>query len=151
MKKILIIVMLFILASMSFAYAEGVGENVKSVGWVLLEWALGILAPILTIVIIALAWKLLGKFGIQKNEAMEMMVNRYASQAIAFAAQKAKQHLKDKNEKMSSEDKYACAAKKLTEYLDSSGVSAKFKLKVEDYIESQLGYDTMREEKKGEG
>jgi len=90
MKKMILMVMALMMSCCYVIGAEEVAKVAVSQPWmpVLGELAsviISVVGPALTILITALVWKLLGKLGVEKNIAIDLLMRKYVKQGINYA------------------------------------------------------------------
>lgn len=89
---------------------------------VLGQYLLPVLAGILVLLGIAGIKKLLDKWGVQRSEAIDDMIDNYVRKGVNFAEVMARKYLAANNAKMSGESKQAKAVKVVMDELEQSGV-----------------------------
>jgi len=135
MKRIMALVTMMMCFS-SVLFAADVSPWV-GVGGEVLVMAIQVLAPVILAFISWAAWKLVGKLGIEKNVAFDIMLRSYVKDGINWADSWANEQAN----KPSSEDKYAEAASHVLGLLKASSLPALAEDKLKKLIESQLTSD----------
>ena len=98
---------------------------------------LTIVAPALTILVTALVWKLLAKFGIEKNVAVDLLMRKHIKQGINYAdSWSVKQ-----SEKPTGDLKLAEAIKHVLGLMGESKLPAMAEEKLKEMVEAQLTFD----------
>jgi len=99
--------------------------------------ALQIIAPALTILVTALVWKLLGKFGVEKDIAIDGLIRTYIKQGINYADGWAEKQ----SEKPTGDEKMIVAIKHILGLVSDSKLPQIAEDKLKEMIESQLSFD----------
>jgi len=108
-----------------------------SVGGSVLGLVLDVLAPILAAVASLAFWKLMKKWGIEKDEAMDRKVQSVIQNGIGYAERWAKTQA----DKPIGNAKKAEAVKFIVEQLDNEALKMYSRDKLEKLIEARLGID----------
>lgn len=92
------------------------------IGLTILGYLLPVIAAVLTLFLIAGARKLLEKFGVERTEKVDDLIDRYVKMGVNAAEQAATTYLKTKGEKMDGEDKKLKAVNAVMAELEQSGI-----------------------------
>jgi hypothetical protein len=117
--------------------AEAVSENVNAWAPVfgeLAQMALQIFAPIITMLISWAVWKLAGKLGIEKNMAMDELLNKYVKEGVNWADAWAKAQA----DKPSGDQKYAEAVKHILGLVKASPLPTVAEARLRALVEAKL-------------
>tara|TARA_R100001244_G_scaffold128115_1_gene98971 strand:- start:500 stop:877 length:378 start_codon:yes stop_codon:yes gene_type:complete len=99
-----------------------------------LDFALPVLGVILTIVLVALAKKHIGKLGIENSATTDAMLEKYVPMAVSFAEGMGRKAIAAGQAKMPGESKKTLAVKTVLAELEQSGV----KNVAEDLISARI-------------
>ena len=139
MRKSMVFVMVF---AMGCCFGAEEAADAASSSWMpvvgeLASMIITIVGPALTIIITALVWKLLGKLGVEKNVAIDVLMRKYIKQGINYADSWAEKQA----EKPVGEQKMATAIKHILGLVADSKLPQMAEDKLKDMIESQLSFD----------
>lgn len=104
-------------------------------------YTLPVVLGILTVLLIAGAKKLLDKWGIERSDKIDEMIDKYVNYGIDFAEVAATKYLQAQGEKMNGNDKKAKAIGVVLEELKQSGVTGVAEDLISARIESWLKVD----------
>ena len=105
------------------------------------QWALPLLAAALVILCIAGVKKLLDKWGVDRSDKVDDMIDRYVRMGINAAQVLGTKYLEQQGMKMSSGSKTAKAVKTVLTELDQSGIKGVAEELISDRIEHWLELD----------
>jgi len=142
MKKTIIILTGLMISCCYVIGAEEVTEPVSNGSWVpVMGEAVRLLVQVvgagLIALISAIAWKLLGKFGIEKNVAMDSLLRTYIKQGINYADSWAS----TQSAKPIGDEKLAAAVKHIIELVANSTLTKVAEEKLKEMVEAQLAFD----------
>ena len=106
--------------------------------YLVLEWLLPVLAGVLSILLAALAKKLLEKMNIDSNEKIDRLIDDYVAKGVGVAEVAARKYLVANNTKLPSEAKRAKAVKVVLDELRESGITDVGEQLIVNRIESWL-------------
>lgn len=140
MKKFMVI-MVVLMAACSFAGAEEAAVAASG-SWApvigeAVSVAIGIVGSALTVLVTALVWKLLGKFGIEKNVAINALMTTYIKQGINYADSWAD----TQKDKPAGDKKMVAAIKHILGLVGNSKLPKIAEEKLKDMVEAQLARD----------
>ena len=87
-----------------------------------LDWVLPVVGAILTIALVALAKKHVGKLGIERSAAVDDMIDRYVAMGVKAAERAGSAAIATQTGKLPGSSKKAVAVKVVLDELDQSGV-----------------------------
>lgn len=105
----------------------------------ILDWVLPVVAGILTLVLIAVSKKYIGKLGIERSDKVDDMIERYVTMGIAAAEKSADVVLKAQQGKLTGGSKKALAVKVVLAELEQSGIKGVAEELISNRIEAALG------------
>ena len=140
MKRSSLFLILFLIPVSVFA--EDAASSYAPILGQLAQLAIEILSPVLLTVVSYAAWKLAGKFGIEKNEA----IDRRIRSAVQSGIDHAEQWAKTQAEKPSGEDRKLKAVEVALRLASSEKIKGLAQDKVEDLVESLLGQENKKKE-----
>lgn len=108
---------------------------------VILQYLLPVLGSVLTVVLVALAKKLLDKWNIERGEKIDRMLDDYVGKGVAAAEKAAANYLKAKNGKMTGGQKKVKAVRVVMRELEQAGVTNVAEELVSERIEAWLSDD----------
>lgn len=86
------------------------------------NWALPVLAGVVSILIIALIRKYLPKLGIERSERIDAMIDKYVKIGVGAAERAGQAYLSAEQKKLPGENKKAHAVKVVLDELEQSGI-----------------------------
>ena len=104
-------------------------------------YLLPVLVTIMTILLVAGSKKLLDKWGIERSDKVDSMIDKYVSYGVDFANVAATKYLSSQGEKLSGRSKKAKAVNVVLEELKQSGVTGVAEELISARIESWLVTD----------
>ena len=140
MKRIIIVSVSLIFMCFCVAGAEEAVATSNSWMPVIGELAgmvLAIVGPALTIVLTAVAWKLLSKFGVERNVAIDALMRTYIKQGINYADSWAG---KQQNKPVGNE-KMVTAIQYVLKLVANSKLPTVAEDKLKEMVEAQLSFD----------
>lgn len=142
MNKIMALVMALMVGCCYAIGAEEAADVAVSNPWtpVIGEVAnliIQIVGPILVVLISAAVWKLLGKFGVEKNAAIDALLRTYIKQGINYADSWADKQVS----KPTGDLKMAAAVKHILGLVSGSKLPKVAEEKLKEMIEAQLKFD----------
>lgn len=106
-----------------------------------LNYLLPVVAGVLAIVLPVLVKKLLDKWGIERSDRIDAMLDKYVGVGVNAAEVTARKYLQARNASMSGEDKKAKAIKVVMDELQQSGITGVAEELISARIESWLEVD----------
>ena len=88
----------------------------------ILDWVLPVAAAVITIALVALAKKHVGKLGIERSIAVDDMIDRYVAMGVKAAERAASAAIATQTGKLDGSSKKAVAVKVVLNELEQSGV-----------------------------
>ena len=142
MKKMILIIMALMMSCCYVVGAEEVAEVTASQPWMpvlgeLASMVISVVGPALTILITALVWKLLGKLGVEKNIAIDLLMRKYVKQGINYADGWAKKQAG----KPFGDQKLVIAVDHILGLVADSKLPKMAEDKLKEMIEAQLSFD----------
>ena len=105
---------------------------------VLLDYLLPVIGSVLAILLAALAKKLLDKWGIERTEKLDAMLDDYTGKGVSYAEASARKYLAATGSKMGGGDKKAKAIRVVMNELEQAGVTGIAEELISSRIESWL-------------
>lgn len=105
---------------------------------VVLDYLLPVIAGIVAILLAAGSKKLLDKWGVERSEKVDAMIDDYVSKGVDYAEVVARKYLSENKAEMSGENKRAKAVKVVMDELQQSGITGVAEDLVVARIESWL-------------
>jgi len=107
----------------------------------ILDWVLPVVAAILTIALVALAKKHVGKLGIERSKVVDDMIDRYVSMGVSAAERAGAAALAAQGQKLPGSSKKSVAVKVVLAELEQSGVKGVaeqlIKARIEAFLEDK--------------